>query len=116
MSRAMGYSFLFPRRVDSANCNSGTDEEPSGEDVLRPIQIPLTNDRVLKKSRQAVKAFFTEVIYPRWVSIGSDFAAVFCSRCWIRKAQFGESEELAQDAPRNLNQRASVRRSSTFLR
>ena len=37
-----GYSFLVPRYVDSAIRGSGRDEEPSGGDGLRLIQIRLT--------------------------------------------------------------------------
>src|SRR5437899_12689912 len=52
--RIHGSSFLFPRYVDSAIRGSGRGEEPSGENVLRLIQIRLMT-RVWKKSRLLVK-------------------------------------------------------------
>jgi hypothetical protein len=43
-----------PRRVDSVDCGSGRDEEPSGGNVLRLIQIRLTR-RVWENLRKLVK-------------------------------------------------------------
>jgi hypothetical protein len=46
--------FFFPARGDSVDCGSGRDEESSGENVLRLIQIRLTTSS-LEKTRQFVK-------------------------------------------------------------